>query len=69
VFAFLAAHRGVLFPEVLFADMFKAGGRPSIPAEVVPSVIVLQTLNGLLYAEAVEAAAFDLRWKAACGWR
>jgi len=41
VFAFLAAHRGELFGEEMFADLFKAGGRPSIPAEVVASVIVL----------------------------
>ena len=67
VFAFLAAHRRVLFPEQLFADLFQAGGRPSIPAEVIASVIVLQTLHGLSDTEAVEAVTFDLRWKAACG--
>jgi len=67
VFAFLAAHRRELFPEEMFADLFKAGGRPSVPAEVIASVIVLQTLNGLSDAEAVEAVTFDLRWKAACG--
>jgi hypothetical protein len=32
VFAFLAAHRTVLYPEAVFADLFKAGGRASIPA-------------------------------------
>jgi hypothetical protein len=67
VFAFLAAHRRELFPEQLFADLFKTGGRPSIPAEVIASVIVLQTLHGLSDSEAVEAVTFDLRWKAACG--
>jgi Transposase DDE domain/Transposase domain (DUF772) len=67
VFAFLAAHRGRLFPEEMFADLFKTGGRPSIPAEVIASVIVLQTLHGLSDSEAVEAVTFDLRWKAACG--
>ena len=67
VFAFLAAHRGELFAEELFADLFKPGGRPSVPAEVMASVIVLQTLNGLSDAETVEAVTFDLRWKAACG--
>ncbi|MDT7563980.1 MAG: hypothetical protein QOC67_5460 [Pseudonocardiales bacterium] len=67
VFAFLAAHRHELFPEEMFADLFKAGGRPSVPAEVIASVIVLQTLNNLSDAEAVEAVTFDLRWKAACG--
>ena len=67
VFAFLAGHRHVLFPEAMFADLFKPGGRPSIPAEQVASVILLQTLHGLSDAEAVEAVTFDPRWKAACG--
>src|SRR6476660_8090112 len=67
VFAFLAAHRGELFPEEMFADLFNSGGRPSVPAEVIASVIVLQTLNGFSDAEAVEAVPFDVRWKAACG--
>jgi transposase len=67
VFAFLVAHRWELFPEEMFADLFKAGGRPSVPAEVIASVILLQTLHGLSDAEAVEAVTFDLRWKAACG--
>jgi len=68
VFAFLAAHRCELFPDELFADLFPSRrGRPSIPADVVASVIVLQTLHGLSDSEAVEAVTFDLRWKAACG--
>jgi Transposase DDE domain/Transposase domain (DUF772) len=68
VFAFLAARRRELFPDELFADLFPSRrGRPSIPADVVASVIVLQTLHGLSDSEAVEAVTFDLRWKAACG--
>ena len=67
VFAFLAVHRRDLFPEVMFADLFKSGGRPSVPAEVMASVIVLQTLHGLSDSETVEAVTFDLRWKSACG--
>src|SRR5690242_128904 len=42
-------------------------GRPSVPVEVVASVLVLQTLHSLSDREAVEALTFDLRWKAACG--
>ena len=53
----------------MFADLFKPGGRPSVPAEVIASVIVLQTLHGLSDSETVEALTFDLRWKAACGLR
>jgi Transposase domain (DUF772)/Transposase DDE domain len=68
VFAFLAGHRHELFPQELFDDLFAAGrGRPSVPVEVVASVIVLQTLHGLSDREATEALTFDLRWKAACG--
>src|SRR4051812_50176114 len=68
MFAFLAAHRRELFPDYMFADLFPSRrGRPSIPAAVVASVIVLQTLHGFSDTEAVEAVTFDLRWKAACG--
>lgn len=68
VFAFLAVHRGELFAEELFADLFVTRrGRLLIPADVIASVIVLQTLNGLSDEAAAEAVTFDLRWKAACG--
>jgi IS5 family transposase len=68
VFAFLAGHRRELFPDELFADLFPSGrGRPSVPADVVASVITLQALHGLSDAETVDAVTFDLRWKAACG--
>jgi hypothetical protein len=30
VFAFLAAHRCDVFAEVMFADLFQPGGRPSV---------------------------------------
>ncbi len=69
VFALLAEHRDRLFPVELFADLFPSGrGRPSIPGEVVASVIVLQALYGHSDREAVDALTFDLRWKAACGY-
>jgi hypothetical protein len=69
VFAFLAAHRRELFPDAMFADLFPSPlGRPSVPADVMATVLVLQALQGLSDREAVEALTFDLRWKAACGW-
>jgi len=69
VFAFWAEHRHRLFPSDMFSDLFPSGrGRPSIPPEVVASVIVLQTLHGYSDREAAEALTFDLRWKAACGY-
>src|SRR5829696_3924196 len=68
VFAFLAEHRRELFPDAMFADLFPSPlGRPSVPADVVAAVLVLQALEGRSDREAVEALTFDLRWKAACG--
>jgi IS5 family transposase len=68
VFAFLAEHRRRLFPDELFADLFPSGrGRPSVPADVMAAVIVLQALHGLSDADTVDEVTFDLRWKAACG--
>ena len=62
VFAFLAAHRRELFPDEFFADLFPSGrGRPSVPADVMAAVIVLQALHGLSDAETVDAVTFDLR--------
>lgn len=69
VFAFLAEHRLRLFPPEMFTDLFPSGrGRPSIPPEVIASVLVLQALHGYSDREAIEALTFDLRWKAACGY-
>ena len=68
VYAFLAEHRREVFPDGLFADLFPSGrGRPSVPAEVIASVLVLQTLRDLSDAEAMDALRCDLRWKVACG--
>ncbi len=68
VFALLAEHRSVLFPESMFADLFPSGrGRPSVPADIAASILVLQTLNGLSDREAMGALRTDLRWKVACG--
>jgi hypothetical protein len=68
VFAFLAEHRRRLFPDAMFDDLFPSGrGRPSVPPDVMASVIVLQTLCGLSDRDAADAVTFDLRWKAACG--
>ena len=69
VYAFLAEHRRELFPDAMFADLFPSAlGRPSVPADVVAAVLVLQALEGRSDREASEALTFDLRWKVACGW-
>jgi Transposase DDE domain/Transposase domain (DUF772) len=68
VFAFLARHRGEVFPAELFADLFPAvTGRPSLPGEVAASVLVLQALGDLSDRDAVAAVRCDIRWKVACG--
>jgi hypothetical protein len=68
VYAFLAEHRSRLFPDAMFADLFPSAlGRPSVPADVVAAVLVLQALEGRSDRDAAEALTFDLRWKAACG--
>ena len=69
MFAFLAAHRQELFRDEDFTDLFPSGkGRPSVPASMMASVMVLQVLHDYSDAEAAEAARCDLRWKAACGF-
>jgi transposase len=68
VYAFLAEHRKRLFPDEMFADLFiSKTGRPSVPADVVATVLVLQSLEGLSDREAVERLRCDIRWKVACG--
>jgi IS5 family transposase len=70
VYAFLADHRHELFPAELFADVTRhGGGHPSVPAEVVATVMVLQALEGLSDREAVNALRRDIAWKVACGLR
>lgn len=66
--AFLADHRGELFPDEFFADLFTSKrGRPSIPADVVATVMVLQSLEGLSDREAARALRDRISWKVAAG--
>ena len=68
VFGFLAKHRGEVFPDEAFADLFPSRtGRPSIPSDVIGSVLVLQVLQDYSDRETVEALRCDIRWKVACG--
>ena len=56
VHAFLADHRQRLFPDELFADLFSSGrGRPSVPGDVIATVMVLQALEGLSDRDAAGA--------------
>jgi hypothetical protein len=68
MFAFLAGCRQDVFPDGEFEDLFPSGkGRPSIPASVMASILVLQTLHDYSDRETAEAARCDLRWKVATG--
>ncbi|MGH9019800.1 MAG: transposase, partial [Acidimicrobiales bacterium] len=51
-----------------FEDLFASKrGRPSIPADVVASVMVLQSLEGLSDRDAGRALRDRISWKVACG--
>ena len=68
VFAFLACHRHELFPDEFTADLFASStGRPSLPADLVGSVLVLKELYDLSDSQTADALKFDIRWKVACG--
>jgi hypothetical protein len=66
--AFLAEHRHEVFPDEMFADLFVAErGRPSVPADVIASVMVRQAPEGLSDREAIAKVRKDIGWKVACG--
>ena len=67
VYRFLAEHRGRVFPDGMFEDLYGGRGRPSIPGSVVATVMVLQALEGLSDREAIGRLRCDIRWKAAAG--
>jgi IS5 family transposase len=68
VHAFLAEHRARLFPNEMFEDLFPSDrGRPSVPADVIATVMVLQSLEGLSDRDACRALQTDIAWKVAAG--
>lgn len=68
VAAFLAKSRLQLFPDELFADLFPSRtGRPSVPADVVATVMVLQALEGLSDRDAIQQLRTNITWKVATG--
>lgn len=58
-----------LFPDDYLADLFEDSpkGRPTVPARVMCTAMLLQALEGTSDRETVDRLAFDLRWKAAAG--
>ncbi len=69
IYRLLGEHGAALFGDDYFADLFKRStlGRPTVPARVVATVMLLQAYEGLSDREACDRLAFDLRWKAAAG--
>jgi hypothetical protein len=69
LYRLLADHGDELFPDDYFADLYSdsAKGRPTIPARVMATVMLLQAFEGLSDREATDRLAFDLRWQAAAG--
>jgi hypothetical protein len=67
IYRLLHKHRDRLFPDTLFADLFRATGRRSVPPSILAVVMVLQRLEGLSDREAADRFVFDVRWRYAAG--
>ncbi len=67
IYGLLHRERHRLFPDEMFADLYTARGRRSVPPSVLACVLVLQRLEGLSDREAVDRFTYDARWRYACG--
>ena len=69
IYRLLADEGHRLFPDDYFADMFTESvkGRPTIPARVVATVMLLQAHEGLSDRDACDHLERDLAWQAAAG--
>lgn len=69
IYRLLAEEGDRLFGDDYFADLYKesARGRPTIPARVMATTMLLQAFEGLSDAEACDRLEVDLRWQAAAG--
>jgi transposase len=67
-FSLLAEHGERIVRDEDFADCYAQNtGRPSIPPSQLAKVLLLQYRTGLSDEQAMEAVAWDLRWKIALG--
>jgi hypothetical protein len=69
IYRLLADEGGRLFGDDYFADLYaeSARGRPTIPARVMATTMILQAFEGLSDREACDRLEVDLRWQAAAG--
>ena len=69
LYRFLGDDGHRLFGDDYFADLYVRSrlGRPTVPARVLATVMVLQAFEGLSDREAVDRLGRDLAWQAACG--
>ncbi len=69
IYRLLADNGEAIFPHDYFADCYtnSVRGRPTVPARVLATVIVLQAHEGLSDGEACDRLERDLAWQAAAG--
>ena len=69
IYRLLADEGDRLFPDDYFSGLHTRSvrGRPTVPARVLATVMLLQAFEGLSNREAVDYLEVDLRWQAACG--
>jgi len=69
IYKLLAEHGHEMFSDDYFADCYTNSphGRPTVPARILATVMILQAFEGLSDREATDRLGFDLRWQAAAG--
>jgi transposase len=69
IYRLLSDHGHQMFDDEYFSDCYTESnkGRPTIPARVMATVMVLQAFEGLSDREACDRLEVDLRWQAAAG--
>jgi hypothetical protein len=69
IYRLLADQGDKLFGDDYFADLYAESvrGRPTIPARVMATTMILQAFEGLSDREACDRLEVDLRWQAAAG--
>jgi hypothetical protein len=69
LYRLLADHGQQIFPDGYFADLYadSVRGRPTVPARVMATAMLLQSFEGLSDRETCDRLECDLRWQAAAG--